>query len=106
MTIDQSKVQAVTAENEEQDTLSNKKYIEIQNCYFFLWDVFWSSVLKQVYFEADIDKLLYCNEVHFFDKVTGMRVWNFTKTSIGKYFLKKVFFQGFHSDLLLPIKIS
>ena len=36
-------VQAATAGNEEQFTLSNIIYITFQNCYFFFWSPLWSG---------------------------------------------------------------
>ena len=39
--VSQSNVQAVTAKNEEQPTLSNIIYNKFQNCSFFLWGLIW-----------------------------------------------------------------
>ena len=51
-TIHHFNIQTATAENKEQDTLSNIVSIQFQNCDFFLWGLLWSRG------SLNIDKLL------------------------------------------------
>ena len=72
-----------TAENKEQDTLSNIMYIQFQNCDFFLWGLIWSRD------SLDVDKLLgiYQWWGSFFWQNCRLGVSNFTKNVFfSKYF--------------------
>ena len=71
--IGQSKVQSASAENEEQSTLNKIICIKFQNFFlFFFFFFFLRSFLKEVVIKMQTNQLKEtCNEVPFFDNVTG-----------------------------------
>ena len=62
-----SNVQAATAKNEEQYTLSNMIYIKLQNCCVSFFEVCFEGGTPKLYTNQLQDV---CNEVHFFDKTS------------------------------------
>ena len=95
--LSQSNVEAVSAENEEQYTLSNIIHIKFQKCYLFSL----RSALKKL--------LLKCRQTNekisvislFFVKISG---WG--SAALPKICISISIFQGFCSDLQLSIKSS
>ena len=57
-----SNVQAATAKNEEQYTLSNMVYIKLQNCCVSFFEVYFEGSTPKLYTNQLKDV---CNEVHF-----------------------------------------
>ena len=62
-----SNVQAATAKNEEQYTLSNMIYIKLQNCCVSFFGVYFEGGTPKLYTNQLKDV---CNKVHFLDKTS------------------------------------
>ena len=73
--VSQSNVQAVTAENEEQHTLSNIIYIKFNNCCSFSWRPILKEVLLNVHKPIN-------QWISFFRQFCMLRVCSFTKNML------------------------